>query len=64
MLRSKTFKSNTIENKLSKQVNEKRRSQTNVLNTNVFIRDDQLELEIEMNEKNELSRIKYKQSVE
>ena len=63
VLRSKTFDSIKIENKLGKKGKRKRRSQSNVLNYNVFIRDDQLELEIEKNEKDELRRMKYKQSV-
>ena len=64
VLRSRTFNKNQIENKLGKKKVKKRRSQSNVLKTNVFVRDDQLELEIEKNERQELSRIKYKQSVE
>ena len=40
------------------------RSQKNFMKENIFVRDDQLELEIERNEKQELLRMKYKQSVE
>ena len=59
LIKSRSFNSKNI----SKAVKDMDRSQKNFMRENIFVRDDQLELEIEKNEKQELLRMKYKQSV-
>ena len=59
LIKSRSFNAKNI----SKAVKDMDRSQKNFMKENIFVRDDQLELEIEKNEKQELLRMKYKQSV-
>ena len=60
LIKSRSFNKGRI---LS-NVKNMERSQKNFMRENIFVRDDQLDLEIEKNEKQELIRMKYKQSVE
>ena len=59
-IKSRSFSKGNIQSKLKNM----ERSQKNFMRENIFVRDDQLDLEIEKNEKQELIRMKYKQSVE
>ena len=56
IIKSRSFNKANIQKKLQNL----ERSQKNFMKENIFVRDDQLELEIEKNEKQELLRMKYK----